>query len=459
MIGYTLEEISKHNKKNDCWVILYDNVYDITEFMQHHSGKYFPLQVAGKDGTALFESIHPNKAKTILNSNDFKKKYHKGYVIKNKNNLINNFNYDSEFAKKLNERVEKYFESVKNTPKEKGGRNEKIIVYSKFIIITILTIYSKYKQLKTKQIKYSILYGICMLLIIFNISHGSNHGELIKRYPEWFSNICGKYQLFLGNNNDDWKQWHNVSHHQNTNTSMDGDINRDISIRMHPNFEYKARHKYQHIYSWFFYIFAHIVAFVIENNQYKTYLLYIFLNLIFTKIINYNKKVKFKKIILLKAIFLILYVLLPSTEKGFNLFHIFALSFPIMIILELHGILIPLIIEAITFSLLFTLINHITHDNELAEYNNEGKGCWYKHQLKSTANWSCNNMFITHLLGGINYQNEHHLFQSVHHYHYPAIRKIVKQTCEEYNVKYNEFSNYQSALYSHYKLLKKYSKP
>ena len=71
--GYTLEEVAKHNKRNDCWIILYENVYDITEFMKHHSGKDFPLQVAGKDGTGLFESIHPQRAKTILNSNDFKK--------------------------------------------------------------------------------------------------------------------------------------------------------------------------------------------------------------------------------------------------------------------------------------------------------------------------------------------------------------------------------------------------
>lgn len=134
-----------------------------------------------------------------------------------------------------------------------------------------------------------------MLLIIFNISHGSNHGELIKRYPRWFSKICEKYQWFLGNNNSDWKQWHNVSHHQHTNTSKDGDINRDISIRMHSKFKYNAIHKYQHIYSWFLYSLTHIVAFVIENNQYKTYLKYIILNLTFAKVINYNQKITFTK--------------------------------------------------------------------------------------------------------------------------------------------------------------------
>ena len=73
-------------------------------------------------------------------------------------------------------------------------------------------------------------------------------------------------------------------------------------------FKYKAMHKYQHIYCWFFYTMTHIVAFVIENNQYKTYLKYIFLHLIFAKVINYNQKITFTKMTLLKTIFWMPYI-------------------------------------------------------------------------------------------------------------------------------------------------------
>jgi linoleoyl-CoA desaturase len=87
--------------------------------------------------------------------------------------------------------------------------------------------------------------------------------------------------------------------------------------------------------------------------------------------------------------------------------------------------------------------------------------------LRSTTNFSCDSMWVTHLIGGLNYQIEHHLFQSIHHYHYPALRKIVKSTIDEYNLKhkpthpipYYEFRGYADALYSHYKLLKKLSIP
>ena len=107
--------------------------------------------------------------------------------------------------------------------------------------------------------------------------------------------------------------------------------------------------------------------------------------------------------------------------------------------------------------MLHVLINHITHLNNETKINEECEDCWYENQIGSTANWACNNMFITHLLGGVNNQIEHHLFQSVHHYHYPAIRKIVKQTCQESNIPYHNFPNYLNALHSHYKFLKKNS--
>lgn len=406
---YSKDQVKKHNKKNDCWIILYDNVYDITKFMKTHTGKFFPLQIAGGDGTALFESIHPKRAKEIIESKDFRDKYYKGALINNESK----FDYDSNLGKVIKLRVQKYFESVKNTPEGRGCRNEKICVYSKFLIITILTLYCKYFQLKTNNYLFSILYGLCMLLIIFNITHGANHGELIKNYPYAFSKICENYQLFLGANSNDWKNWHNASHHQFTNTSKDRDANRTNWNRFHMYVPYKKMYKYQHIYTWFLiYPLTHIYAFIFENYQLFWYLVYIAINLFVIKYLNFDLNINF---------------------------------------------LYKLIIESVVFGYIFVMINHITHENLLVTYENKEKGCWYKNQINTTANWKCDNLFITHLLGGINHQIEHHLFQSVHHYHYPAIRKIIKKICNENNITYNEFKSYMEALGSHYKLLKKYS--
>jgi len=42
--------------------------------------------------------------------------------------------------------------------------------------------------------------------------------------------------------------------------------------------------------------------------------------------------------------------------------------------------------------------------------------------------------FMYSLMGGINYHNEHHLFPTLSHSHYPRIAPIVKKTCEEFKI-------------------------
>eukprot|EP01116_Phalansterium_solitarium_P001627 TRINITY_DN1143_c0_g1_i2.p1 TRINITY_DN1143_c0_g1~~TRINITY_DN1143_c0_g1_i2.p1 ORF type:complete len:561 (+),score=188.87 TRINITY_DN1143_c0_g1_i2:96-1778(+) len=59
------EELAKHNTGEDCWIAINGTVYDVTKFLgEHPGGKKVVLTVAGKDGTAKFESLH--NAKEVL---------------------------------------------------------------------------------------------------------------------------------------------------------------------------------------------------------------------------------------------------------------------------------------------------------------------------------------------------------------------------------------------------------
>ena len=54
---FTKEDIEKHNKETDCWIIFAGGVYDVTKFMQRHpGGKEKLLKFAGKDGTNAFNT-------------------------------------------------------------------------------------------------------------------------------------------------------------------------------------------------------------------------------------------------------------------------------------------------------------------------------------------------------------------------------------------------------------------
>ncbi|KAK3392922.1 FMN-dependent dehydrogenase-domain-containing protein [Podospora didyma] len=57
---YSAEEVAKHKSADSCWVVLYGNVYDVTEFLPSHpGGSRIILQLAGRDATEDFDPVHP----------------------------------------------------------------------------------------------------------------------------------------------------------------------------------------------------------------------------------------------------------------------------------------------------------------------------------------------------------------------------------------------------------------
>lgn len=52
-------EISRHRTKESCWLVLYDKVYDVTDFLvSHPGGANVLLRSAGTDATSDYESVH-----------------------------------------------------------------------------------------------------------------------------------------------------------------------------------------------------------------------------------------------------------------------------------------------------------------------------------------------------------------------------------------------------------------
>jgi hypothetical protein len=57
--GVPLSEVMKHNRKDDCWVVLNGCVYDLTNFMSTHPGGPNPiLSWAGRDASKAWNLIH-----------------------------------------------------------------------------------------------------------------------------------------------------------------------------------------------------------------------------------------------------------------------------------------------------------------------------------------------------------------------------------------------------------------
>jgi linoleoyl-CoA desaturase len=61
---------------------------------------------------------------------------------------------------------------------------------------------------------------------------------------------------------------------------------------------------------------------------------------------------------------------------------------------------------------------------------------------------------VNWLVGGLNFQIEHHLFPKISHIHYPALSEIVRKACAEYGIPYLEYPRVRYAIASHVAYLK-----
>ncbi|PGH11988.1 hypothetical protein AJ79_04575 [Helicocarpus griseus UAMH5409] len=71
--SFSKKEVSSHNKDGDLWIIIEQEVYDVSKFQDEHpGGKKILLGVAGNDATKKFHKYH---RQSILD------KYKSGLVV------------------------------------------------------------------------------------------------------------------------------------------------------------------------------------------------------------------------------------------------------------------------------------------------------------------------------------------------------------------------------------------
>lgn len=52
---FTLSEVSEHWQPDDCWIVVFDRVYDVTQFVDEHpGGAYIMQEHLGRDATLVF---------------------------------------------------------------------------------------------------------------------------------------------------------------------------------------------------------------------------------------------------------------------------------------------------------------------------------------------------------------------------------------------------------------------
>lgn len=122
----------------------------------------------------------------------------------------------------------------------------------------------------------------------------------------------------------------------------------------------------------------------------------------------------------------------------------------------LIGFLVASFVAGFILSIVFQLA-HTVEDTSFPTANIETNRLpdeFAAHQIKTTANFATENKVVSWLLGGLNFQVEHHLFPKISHIHYPQISKIVRSVCEEYGLTYIEYPTMGKAITAHIRFLK-----
>jgi linoleoyl-CoA desaturase len=235
-----------------------------------------------------------------------------------------------------------------------------------------------------------------------------------------------------------WNNKHNIVHHTYTNIDgVDDDIEIKPLLRMCPTQKKYKIHRYQHIYVWFLY--TQLLIIWVFATDYKKY---------FSKkvgIVAIKKMSTFDHIAfwVAKAGYYFMMIVLPIMLLGF--------------VNWLVGFLIIAMVAGFVLSVVFQLAHTVEHTSfpTAIEESNKIENEWAIHQIETTANFATKNKLVSWLVGGLNFQIEHHLFPKISHIHYPAISKIIKQTCTEFGVKYIEYRRMRHAIASHASYLKR----
>ena len=343
-------------------------------------------------------------------------------------------NRDNVFFQSLKISVEKYF--TENQIKKTGNWK----LYSKTFILLISAICLYLSLLFVRMpavlgILVSSLFGFVLAIVGFNVMHDACHGSYSTK--KWVNELLGYSLNALGGNAFLWKLKHNILHHTYTNVDgLDDDIGKSPLMRQCTSQKWVPAHRFQHIYVVGVYAIASLAwIFLMDFDKY-------FKQKIYTTPL---QKMSTKEHVIFwvtKILYILFYMIIPimllgwkSWAIGFAFLHIFM---------------------GLTLAIVFQLA-HVVENTEFEFAGLEDRvveSAWAVHEVKSTADFASGNKLITWLVGGLNYQVEHHLFPRISHVHYPAISKIVSQKCEEFNIPYHTFPTMRAAVVSHFKLIK-----
>ncbi len=338
------------------------------------------------------------------------------------------------FYAELRRRVDDYF-IVTGLPQRDCSQmyRKTAVLVSTYVASYVLLVF--FATTWWQAIPLAVLLGLATAGIGFNVAHDAGHLAYSSR--PWINKLMAMSLDLVGGSSYLWHWKHAVMHHTYVNiTGHDADIDLGVLGRLSPHQQRYWFHRWQHFYLWPLY---GLLAFV------------------------WHLYTDFREAMIGKI----------GTHKvprprGWDLVQFiggkaFFFTTAFVIPLQYHSVKeVALAYFVVSFVLGFVLsiVFQLAHAVEEAEFpmprpeTGQIENAWATHQVETTVDFGRKSRALTWMVGGLNFQIEHHLFPRICHIHYPALSKVVEETSREFGVRYTAHDTFGKGLASHYRWLR-----
>jgi linoleoyl-CoA desaturase len=345
------------------------------------------------------------------------------------------FAVDCGFYQTLRDRVTAHFEARRDSRRHAtlGLRIKAGLILGAYIGVYVALVWFVSSWLLA--IGLAMLLGVLAALIGFNIQHDGGHAAYSDR--PWQNRLAAATIEMIGASSYLWHWKHAVFHHGFANIAgQDTDISVGRVLRLEPQQERLPHHRWQHLYIWMLYGLMAVrwqlyddfrEGIVGQVGQHR---------------IPRPKGRELAIFIAGKVLFISMALVIPM------FFH------PIWVVVGLY------LLASYTLGFVLSVVFQLAHNTARSDFpvpdpkTGRLEHTWAVHQLLTTTDFSRRSPVVTWLLGGLNYQIEHHLFPHISHVHYPQLSPIVEAVCREHGLPFREHPSFFAGLQAHFAWLR-----
>lgn len=345
------------------------------------------------------------------------------------------FGNDHAFHREVRRRVDDYFRTTGRRRRDCWQMYVKTAVFiAAFTASYVLLVFVA--QSWWQGLLLAVLLGLSAAGIGINVEHDGGH-QAYSSSP-WVNKLMAMTLELIGGSAYLWKWKHVVFHHTYVNvTGHDTDIDLGILARLTPHQTRRSYHRWQHLYLWPLYGLLAIKWQLFDD---------------FRKLI--TGRISTQRFPRPKGWELVIFV------AGKVVFFTLAFAIP----LHLHPVRAVLVFYAVAAGatgIVLSVVFQVAHCVEEAAFplpradSGRIEHAWAVHQAETTVDFARRSVVATWLLGGLNFQIEHHLFPKISHVNYPAISALVETTCREFGIPYAEHASFRAGIASHFRWLRR----